>query len=90
MTENLKQILLRFQEANLKINPKKCNLFGRQMKYLGHVIIAERISTDPEKIAAVAKWPVPQSKKQVRSFLRFYSYYKKFAKGFSIIAKSLF
>jgi len=30
IAENLKQILLRFQEANLKINPKKCNLFGRQ------------------------------------------------------------
>jgi len=40
MAENLKQIFLRFREANLKINLKKCNLFGRQIKYLGHVITA--------------------------------------------------
>jgi len=65
MVGNFRQILLRFWEANLKINPKKCNLFGRQVKYLGHVITAEGVSTDPEKTAAVAEWPVSQSKKQV-------------------------
>jgi len=29
MAENLKQIFIRFREANLKINPKKCSLFGK-------------------------------------------------------------
>jgi len=91
MAENLKQIFIRFRKANLKINPKKCSLFERQVKYLGHVITADGISTDPEKTTAVAEWPVPQSKKQVRSFLGFYSYYRKFVKGsLSIIAKPLF
>jgi len=69
MVGNLRQIFLRFREANLKINPKKCNLFERQVKYSGYVITAEGMSTDPEKTAAVADWPVSQSKKQIRSFL---------------------
>jgi len=68
MVGNLRQTFLRLREANLKINPKKCNLFGRQVKYLDHVIIAEGISMNPEKIAAVAGWSVPQSKKQIWSF----------------------
>jgi len=62
MVENLR-ILLIFRKANLKIKPKNCNLFERQVKYLDHVITAEGISTDPEKTAAVAEWSVPQSKK---------------------------
>jgi len=90
MAENLEEIFIRFPKANLRINPKKCNLFGRQVKYLGHVITANGISTDPEKTNAVEEWPVPQSKKQVRSFLGFCSYYRKFVKNFSIIAKPLF
>lgn len=90
MLENLKIVFLRLREANLKINPKKCVLFQRSVKYLGHVISAEGVTTDPEKIAAVRDWPVPHTKKQLRSFLGFCSYYRKFVKGFSLIAKPLF
>ncbi|XP_020298020.1 uncharacterized protein LOC109862393, partial [Pseudomyrmex gracilis] len=63
---NLKKVFLRLRAANLKLNPKKCNLFRKQVKYLGHVVSAEGISTDPEKNAAVREWPVPQNKKQVK------------------------
>jgi len=55
MAENLKQIFIRFRKANLRINPKKCSLFGRQVKYLGHVITANGIFTDPEKTNAVVE-----------------------------------
>jgi len=60
------------------------------VKYLGYVITAEGILTDPEKTAVVAEWPVLQSKKQVRNFLRFSFYNRKFVRGFSVIAKPLF
>jgi len=57
---------------------------------LGYVVSKEGIKTDPEKISAIRDWPIPRTKKQVRSFLGFCSYYRKFVKGFSLIAKSLF
>ncbi|KMQ87964.1 krab-a domain-containing protein, partial [Lasius niger] len=87
---NLKEVFLRLRTANLKINPKKCVLFGKNVKYLGHVISEKGITTDPEKIIAVKNWPIPQNKKQIRSFLGFCSYYRKFVKGFSSIAKPLY
>lgn len=90
MMENLEQVFLRIRTANLKINPKKCAFLKQKVKYLGYVISAEGIATDPEKVSAVATWPCPKSKKQVRSFLGFCSYYRKFIKGFSLIAKPLF
>ena len=90
MLANLREVLLLLDKANLKLNPKKCSLFSREVKYLGHVVSENGISTDPEKIECVRSWPVPRNKKQVRSFLGFCSYYRKFVKGFSLIAKPLF
>ncbi|KAM0724690.1 Retrovirus-related Pol polyprotein from transposon 17.6 [Formica fusca] len=90
MMENLEKVLLRLREANLKINPTKCILFSRKVKYLGHVISAEGVATDPEKIVAVREWPTPHTKKQLRSFLGFCSYYRKFVKDFSSLAKPLY
>ncbi|XP_011860227.1 PREDICTED: uncharacterized protein LOC105557572 [Vollenhovia emeryi] len=58
--------------------------------YLDDVIVFEGITTDPEKIMAVKDWPVSHTKKQLRSFLGFCSYYRKFVKGFSSVAKPLF
>jgi len=74
--------------ANLKI--KKCSLFSRKVKYLGHIISEKGIATDPEKTSAIESWPVPKNKKQMRSFLGFCSYYRRFVKGFSSQARPLF
>jgi len=90
MMANLRKVFLRLRMANLKINPQKCSLFGKEVKYLGHIVSERGISTDPEKISAVKNWPVPQNRKQLRSFLGFCFYYRKFIKGFSLIAKPLF
>jgi len=90
MLSRLEQVFARLRSANLKLNPKKCSFFKREIRYLGHVVSREGIKTDPEKISAIRDWPIPRTKKQVRSFLGFCSYYRKFVKGFSLIAKPLF
>jgi len=90
MLNRLRQVFLRLRSANLKLNPKECPFFKREIKYLNHVVSEKRITTDPKKISTVKEWPAPRNKKQVRNFLGFCSYYRKFVKGFSLIAKPLF
>ena len=90
MISNLREVFLRLREANLKINPKKCTFLSKEVKYLGHVISADGVATDSEKISSIKEWPVPSNKKQVRSFLGICSYYQRFVKGFSILAKPLY
>jgi hypothetical protein len=45
---------------------------------------------DPVKIAGVAEWPTPDSKKEVQSFLGFTNFYCHFIEGFSHLARPLF
>jgi len=74
----------------LKINSKKYVLFSKSVKYLGHIISAWGVTTNFEKIVAVKDWLTPHNKKQLRNFLGFSSYYRKFVKEFSSIAKPLY
>ncbi|CAK1579090.1 unnamed protein product [Parnassius mnemosyne] len=62
--QNLERVLMKIQSANLKLSPKKCSLFKRQVSFLGYVVSEEGIRTDPEKIVAVEEWPVPKDKTQ--------------------------
>ena len=47
------------------------------------------IETDPEKTAALKTWPVPTNIKELRTFLGFAGYYRRFVKDFAKIAKPL-
>ena len=48
---------------------------------------AKGIATDPKKIEAVRNWPVPKTVTQVRSFLGFTNYYRRFIRGYAKVAK---
>ncbi|KAK3700941.1 hypothetical protein QZH41_005652 [Actinostola sp. cb2023] len=59
--------------------------------YLDDIVVycTEGITTDPEKTAAVREWKTPTTVKELRSFLGFVGYYRRFCKNFAAIAGPL-
>ena len=85
----LLQVLNRLKEYGLKLSSEKCMFFQTSVKYLGHIVSQHGVETDPQKIEALKTWPVPENLKQLRSFLGFSGYYRRFVKNYSKITKPL-
>ena len=87
--ERLEAVFQKLCAAGLKLKPSKCFFFREEIEYLGHVVSGKGISTNPKKIEAVSKWPTPKTVYDVRSFLGFVGYYRRFIKNFSRITKPI-
>ena len=87
--ERLEEVFQRFRAARLKLKPSKCQLFQREVSYLGHVVSQDGVATDPEKVEAVRKWASPKCVQEVRSFLGFVGYYRRFCPDFATISRPL-
>ena len=85
----LRQLLERLRRANLKLKPSKCHLLRKSVTFLGHVVSAEGIATDPDKVATVRDCPVPTSVTEVRQFTGLCNYYRRFLKNFARVAAPL-
>ena len=87
--DNLTAVLERLRAARLKLKPAKCHLIQKQVKYLGYVVSAEGVSTDPDKVRSVKDLPVPSDVGKLRAFLGLTSYYRRFIPDYAKVAKPL-
>jgi len=87
--ERLDLIFQKLQDANLKLAPEKCFFFKTRVNFLGHVVSGDGVETDPDKITKVKNWPEPTNSDELRSFLAFAGYYRRFIKGFSDLTRPL-
>ena len=83
--QHLEKILQKLSETGLKLNLEKCQLLRPD----GHTISAKGVSCQDEKTEVVRKWPVPHTTKELRSFLGFAGYYRRFVKHYARIAGPL-
>ncbi|KAL8580634.1 hypothetical protein ACOMHN_043450 [Nucella lapillus] len=87
--QRLQTVFDRLREVDLTLNPKKCHLVRAEVEYLGYTISGEGIATSKDKVTAVKSWPAPKTLHDLRSFLGFASYYRRFVLGFAKVAKPL-
>lgn len=83
------KLCARLRDANLKLQPEKCNLLRKEVVYLGHIISADGVKPDPGKIEAVKNFPTPKNAKNIKQFLGLAGYYRRFIPNFSGTSKPL-
>ena len=86
----LRAVFSCLRKAGLKVKPSKCSIVQTSVKYLGHIFSSSGVIPDPAKLSAVSKWPRPSTLTEVRQFLGFVSYYRRFIKDFAKTAAPLY
>jgi len=81
--EIVEEILKRLEENDLYIKPEKCVWKARKIGFLGVIIGPNGIEMEVEKVDGVLSWPQPKNVKDVRKFLGFANYYRRFIKDFA-------
>jgi hypothetical protein len=74
----IQQVFNWLQQDHWYLKLSKCKFAQQSISYLGHVINANGVSTDPSKVQAIQDWPVPKTVKEVRGFLGLAGYYRKY------------
>ena len=87
--EHLRIVLQTSREHRLYAKLSKCQFWLDSVAFLGHIISAEGVSVDPQKVEAILNWQPPTSVTKIRSFMGLARYYRKFVEGFSKIATPL-
>jgi hypothetical protein len=83
------EVLCRLEENDLYLRLAKCKFECTKVEYLGMLIRENHVSMDPAKVQAVTDWPTPWNLKDIKGFLGFANFYRRFIEGFAHIAQPL-
>ncbi|MBW0577279.1 hypothetical protein O181_116994 [Austropuccinia psidii MF-1] len=84
------RVLNKIKSVKMKISLKKCHFGFKELRALGHVVSGLSLGIDKNKVPAVLLKPMPQNKKEIKSFLGFEGYYRQQIKHLASIARPLY
>lgn len=87
--KHLELVFQKLREHKLYAQASKCDLCKEIVEFLGHIISEQGASTDPKKVEAVLNWAPPANLKELRSFLGFANFYRRFIPNFAHVAGPL-
>ena len=80
---------MRAREVGLRFNRNKLQLRSREVRYMGHIISAEGVEPNPDKIQAIIDMPNPTDVKGVQRLLGMVNYHLAFLPRFAELSRPL-
>ena len=83
------RVVQQLQAHDLYLKLEKCLFDQAKLKFLGMIISHNAVSMDPVKVQGITDWPAPTTVKQVRGFLGFGNFYRRFIDHYAEISRPL-
>ena len=87
--QHVREVLNILRREKLLAKLVKCSFFQTSSPFLGHIISADGVTLDPEKIRVVVEWPTPTSTNQLQQFLGHSNYFRHYVQGHSKLSGPL-
>ena len=87
--ENLAALMQLLKERNVTVNGNKDQICQQRVNFHGMVLTSEGLEVDPKKVAAIQKFPAPESESEVRSLLGMANYCARFIRNYSDMSAPL-
>ncbi len=79
----LERVFQRFRNYQLKLKPRKCELFQRKVDFLGRVVSRNGLEKGTDSDQLIHDWPIPRNTKEVERFLGLANYHRMFIKDYA-------
>ena len=86
---HLEKVFQKCRRFGLSLNPKKSLFAMQEGKLLGHIVSAEGVRIDPDRVEAIQALPLPRSKKEVQAFLGRINFLRRFISNFAELVKHI-
>jgi hypothetical protein len=87
--ERTNLVLKQLKQQDLYLKAEKCVFDCQKVEFLGLVVTPNSLAMDRTKLKGIHDWPIPTTLKQVRSFLGFGNFYRRFIGRFAKLARPL-
>ena len=90
--EHTRKVLRRLREHGVKLKPRKCKLFKKEVVFLGSVLSEEGYELDLSSIIEcfLSRNSSLKTGNEVHKLIGFLNYYRRYIKNFSKIAKPIY
>ena len=88
--QDVLRVLERLRQHGLYANVDKCTFHAKEINFVGFIIGRQGVRTEPARVRAITEWPVPKSIRDIRQFLGFVNFYRRFIHRFSRVAGPLY
>ena len=85
----VEKVLKRLSDKKFSIKLSKLKLARKCVRYLGMKVDGDGLSIDDERIVVIENFPVPNSRKSLRSMLGFFSYFRRFIPRYTELVEPL-
>jgi len=83
---HLREVLDRLKFAGLTLNRRKCVVATNHLKLFGHILNDGRLTPDEDKVQVIKTWPVPKTKRELKSFVGLTGFFRQYIPRYAQIA----